>query len=297
MTWSYENGSSALFTWIAITLAIGFGGFFAMLKAPARARKYIVGVFTFAAGLVYVLNWLWPAPQDRVAGQLPYNSVEAVSFFVEDAVGRFRGLSNTLTAFLLLLGVFSLVRLHLTRVAKKQKDWGFSMVLLVTVALMALFGYWDWRIREGWSPQDVELMKEFANRPMPVNMKDFLFEGLLQTMEAGMFSIIAFYILSAAYRAFRIRSVEATILLASALITMLGLLGLAENYWSLAIDAMGGTNPDALVNNFRLDSISGFIRNNLQAPGLRAIDFGVGVGALAMALRLWLGLERGGTAS
>lgn len=297
MTWSYENGSGQLFTWIAITLAIGFAGFFAMLKAPARSRKYIVGVFTFVAGAVYVMSWLWPAPQDRTPGQLPHNSVEAVSFFVEDTVGKFRGLSNTLTAFLLLLGVLSLVRLHLAKVAKKQKDWGYSAVLLVTIAVMALFGYWDWNTRQGWQPADVEAMKVFANRPMQVNMKDFLFEGLLQTMEAGMFSLIAFYILSAAYRAFRIRSVEATILLASALITMLGLLGLAENYWSLAIDAMGGTNPEALVNNFRLDSISGFIRNNLQAPGLRAIDFGVGVGALAMALRLWLGLERGGSAS
>jgi hypothetical protein len=297
MTWEYPSGSAGLFTAIGICLVIGFAFFFAVLNVPARARRWVVAAFTFVAGAIYVLQWLWPSAQDRNPGDIPNNAVEGVSFWIEDVVGQFKSLSNTLTAFLLLLGVFSLIRLHLMRVAKKQRDWPFSIVLLVSALLMAAFGYADWHMRLSMQPDQLEAIKEVSAWPVQTLGKDILFNGLLQTMEAAMFSIIAFYILSAAYRAFRIRSVEATILLASALIVMLGLLGVAETFWSVGIDKMGGSDPQSFVNNFRLDSISGFLRDRFQAPGLRAIDFGVGVGALAMGLRLWLSLERGGTSS
>jgi len=297
ITWEHPSGSGALFTWIGITLVLGFAGFFALLNVPARARRWVVAAFTFVAGLIYVLQWLWPSAQSREPGDIPRGFVEAGSFWIEDVVNAFKSLSNTLTAFLLLLGVFSLVRLHLMRVAKQQRDWQFSIVLLVSAVLMAVFGYADWLMRLNMTPEALEAIKEVPSWPTQTLGKDLMFNGLLQTMEGAMFSIIAFYILSAAYRAFRIRSVEATILLASALIVMLGLLGMAETFWSSGIDAMGGQNPDSFINNFRLDSISGFLRDRFQAPGLRAIDFGVGVGALAMGLRLWLSLERGGTSS
>ncbi len=296
-TWSFDNGDPKLMIAIVMTLVIGFALFFALMRTPPRFRGKITGFFTFMAGLLYVGIWLWPTAHGREAGDVPVNFTESVAFFLEDTQSQFQNLSNILTAFLLLMGVFSLVRLHMTRVTKQQKDWPFSMVLLVFVALMAVFGYADWLTVKDLRPEQLEAMKLVENQPFQVWMKDLMFDGLLQTMEAAMFSIIAFYILSAAYRAFRVRSVEATILLASAIIVMLGLLGMAENYWSMMIDGMGGQDANAAVNNLRLDAITQFIRDNLQTPGLRAIDFGVGVGALAMALRLWLSLERGGSAS
>lgn len=298
MTWKYDSGSSALITSILVVLAIGFGLFFALMRTPPRFRSKIAALFTFVAGSLYVGIWLWPRAQDRAQGEIPANFTESVAFWLEDTQGQFGELSNILTSFLLLMGVFSLVRLHVNRVSKQQKDWPFSIVLLFFVGLMAVIGYMDWLAVKDLNPEQIEAMKDVANQPFAVWMKDLLFDGMLQTMEAAMFSIIAFYILSAAYRAFRVRSVEATILLASALIVMLGLLGMAEMYWSSMIDMMGGgNNANALVNNFRLDAMGQFIRDNLQAPGLRAIDFGVGVGVLAMALRLWLSLERGGSAN
>ena len=297
MTWKHASNSSELFMWIGITLLVGFAGFFALMKSPPSVRKWVIGTVTFLGGSIYVVSWLWPTPRDRAPGELPLGGTEKVSFFLEDVVGQFENLSNTLTSFLLLLGVFSLVALHFNRVRKRSRDWSFSIVLLVTVVLMAIFGYADWLYSKDLKPEQLEALKDVSAQPMQMWMKDLMFDGLLQTMEAAMFSVIAFYIMSAAYRAFRVRSVEATILLSSALIVMLGLLGIADNYWSLGIDAIGGSDPNAFVNNLRLDSISEFIRNNLQAPGLRAIDFGVGVGALAMGLRLWLSLERGGTSN
>lgn len=289
--WSYPSGSSALFTGIAIAAVVSFALAFAISKAPPRVRPYIVGTVTFLAGLVYVLEWIWPRAQDRKPGEIPLNGTESVSFFLTDTVTAFKDLSNTLTAFLLLLGVFSLIRLHTTRVVKKQKDWSFSVVLLSCLFGIAAIGYWTF------------FLEQKATTALPVDpnstpfvLRDLLFDGLLQGMDATMFSLIAFYILSAAYRAFRIRSVEATILLTSALLAMMSLLGLADGLWNTAIDGMGGKDAGSFLNNLRFSEIAGFMTQSLQNPGIRAIQFGIGVGALAMGLRLWLSLEKtGGT--
>jgi hypothetical protein len=117
--------------------------------------------------------------------------------------------------------------------------------------------------------------------------KDLLFDGFLQKMDAAMFSLIAFYILSAAYRAFRARSVEATVLLISALIVILSLMGLLQNTWDRGIDS---THVE-LLKNLRLDDIATWLKNTMQTSSIRGLDFGVGIGLLAMALRLWLSLE------
>jgi hypothetical protein len=111
-------------------------------------------------------------------------------------------------------------------------------------------------------------------------------------MDAAMFSLIAFYILSAAYRAFRARSVEATVLLISALIVILSLMGLVQSNWDKAIDATYIATHIEFLKNIRLDDLSTWLRNTMQTSSIRGLDFGVGIGLLAMALRLWLSLEK-----
>jgi len=101
-----------------------------------------------------------------------------------------------------------------------------------------------------------------------------------------MFSIIGFYIVSAAYRAFRIRSLEATILLASAFVVMLGQVTLGQ-----ALTA--GLPTEGFASNFRIENVANWILTRVNAPALLAVELGLGVGALATSLRLWLSLERG----
>lgn len=287
--WNAEPGSAKLWTSILIATVVGFAVMVGMLYAPTRMRKPIASAAIFLAGLFWVMVFLFPQPIDgQVAPeQRPPGMVQGVSFWLADAIPVVGTFANILTAFILGLGVFSLVRIHLLRVTKRQRDWPFSIVLLVSIVAMASFGYADWRSRLGENAQKVE-----ENWPLSAYGKDLLFDGMLQVMEAAMFSLIAFFILSAAYRAFRIRSVEATILLAAAMIAMLSLMGAVVVGWDGMIESV--TNKDPFLLNFTLSSVSGFIRDNLQTPGIRAIDFGIGLGALAMGLRLWLSLERAG---
>ena len=291
--WSAPNGSNRLWIALALCVVAGFGLILALIGAPVRARRPIVAFFTFLAGGFYVLYYFWPRTIDRQPTDLPRNGLEGVSFFLEDAMPVVANFTNILAGFLLGLGIYSLWRVHGRKLAKMQKDWFFSFVLLASSIVMVVIGYVDWAGRQGPAGPKLD---DPANWHAINYAKDFLFEGFLQQMDAAMFSIIAFFILSAAYRAFRIRSIEATVLLASALVVMLSLMGAVTNAWQGGIDTMAHHDPASFAQNFSLDAVRGWLTNNVQTPSIRGIDFGIGIGSLAMGLRLWLSLEKTGSA-
>jgi hypothetical protein len=284
--WGRANGSTSLWMMIIIGLFFGIALIFGLMNAPAQIRRPLVIGVTFLSGLFYVLFYLWPQPIAREPGTLPLNFSEGVGFWLEDAVAVVGNFSNILTAFLLGLGIYSVARIHFGRLAKMQKDWLYSAVLIFFMILMIVYGYWDYAIRKGPEGPGMDVQTNWGHAQYG---RDFLFNGLFQQMNAAMFSMIAFYILSAAYRAFRVRSIEATILLAAALIVMLSLMGAVTYLWDM--------QTKGISQNLTLTEIAGWIRGNVETPGLRGISFGISIGALAMGLRLWLSLERTGAGS
>jgi len=290
MNFSYPSGSSTLYLALAVTVIFGFLIMFGMMSMPARWRRPVVVTCTFISGLIYVAYYLWPKPQSFGPRDIPLNWSEWVGSQLADTIGVAGTISTALTTFLLGLGIYSLVRIHGRKLIRMQKDWAFSLVLLISMLAIVIFGYWSY-YQTKFGP-DASKLQDAANWTWVNYTNDFLFDGLLQQMEGAMFSVIAFYILSAAYRAFRIRSVEATILLASALIMMLSLMGAVEFLWNSKFDHSG-----AFVANFQLTEIARWIRDTFQTPGIRALEFGIGLGALAMGLRLWLSLEKGGVSA
>jgi len=78
---------------------------------------------------------------------------------------------------------------------------------------------------------------------------------------------------------------------------MLNLMGALTFVWGNAIDGLAAQTGNTFLLNFKLTEMANWLRSNMQIPAIRAIDFGVGLGALAMGLRLWLGLERGGVSA
>jgi hypothetical protein len=75
---------------------------------------------------------------------------------------------------------------------------------------------------------------------------------------------------------------------------MLSLLAIIDLASNKTISSMTGGDPGHFLNNFKIGEIAGFIRAAFQQPSIRAIDFGIGIGALAMGIRLWLSLDRAG---
>lgn len=241
--------------------------------APRRSRRGIIALFTFLGGLYYVAEFFWPAPGD-VNPLTPYQDIVA-------------NVSLVISAFAIGVGVISLLQLHTRLIARQRPGWGNSVVLITAFLAMTVFG-----LLKDYDPQG----RVFGSGVTSLDVFNFLFKGGLTNLGAATFSMIAFYIASAAYRAFRIRSVEATLLMAAALIVMLGAvsLGTALTGWipvSSGIDAAGRPidNPWA---NFRIENVAQWLLMQVNSAAQRGILFGLTIGLLATSLRLWLSLER-----
>lgn len=104
-------------------------------------------------------------------------------------------------------------------------------------------------------------------------MYQLLFGGLYTALGSAMFSLLGFYIATAAYRAFRVRSAEAALMMLAALLVMLGQVPFGMWLWE--------GFPDL---RFWLLTVP-------SAAARRAIEIGVAVAGLVMAFRMWLSIE------
>ncbi|MBU0982851.1 MAG: hypothetical protein KKA42_03210 [candidate division Zixibacteria bacterium] len=156
-------------------------------------------------------------------------------------------------AFTLIVGVISFVRVNLKAI-ERRNDWPYRIVSLVglfTMPVLALI----WGIKGG-SP----FMWVFDNIQVP--------------MQSTVFALLAFFVASAAFRGFRARSLPATILLLSAVLTL------------LSRSDLGGFLSDYL------SPVAEWVRNNPSMSARRAILIGIGLGSLTTSLRVILGIER-----
>lgn len=278
--WTGMPGSAGLFMKIGLALLFGFALVFALMRVPTRMRRPIIAFVTFIGGAFFMASWLWPKAPDSVTKAR--NVTEGVALWLKDLTSVVSSFSQILTTFLLGLGIYSIISIHGKRILKKQTNWPFSMALFIAMLAMVTFGYGNWLDELARTPDETVLNPGIWNYG-----RLMLFEGMLQQMEAAMFSLIAFFIISAAYRAFRIRSVESTIMLSTALIIMLSIMGFVVYLWDTAAG-------DLLDGNLKLTEISKFIVSNMQVPGIQAIGYGIGIATVAMAMRIWLSLDKGG---
>ncbi|HEY4711536.1 MAG TPA: hypothetical protein VIH69_02485 [Dehalococcoidia bacterium] len=155
--------------------------------------------------------------------------------------------------FAMALGLWSLFLVHFAKIQKKSAGWGYSTIAILGLVYMLIAGAL-WGIEEG-SP----FMKIFWYIYTPI--------------QATMFALLAFYIASAAYRAFRVRNILSTILLSAALLLMLRL---------IPIGPLSGPIQD----------IDRWILGVPNLAAKRAIIIGVGLGIVATAIKVVLGIER-----
>jgi len=102
-----------------------------------------------------------------------------------------------------------------------------------------------------------------------------LFNGIVAPGDSTIYAILAFFIASAAYRAFRARTIEATILLVAGIVVMLGKAPIGELLW--------GGLPD----------VSNWILNVINTAGSRVILMSAILAMIALYIRIILGYERG----
>lgn len=165
----------------------------------------------------------------------------------------------------LFMGLINLTRVHGNTIKRRREHWVYSIWLLIVLYGYAILGLLGGMENEafGW-----------------------IYDAVIVPLDSTMFSMLAFFIASAAYRAFRIRNLESILMMAVAFIVMLGNVSLGEAIWS----------AESFLGGFK--GLKDWFMKIPNAASQRAIAIGIFLGGYAAILRVALGLEKrylGGT--
>ena len=178
-----------------------------------------------------------------------------------------------IAAFAIILGAFNLLKIHISKILKNNKDYPYSIFLILGFTLMIFAGFfyhgverlgneqyddgeqfidlnkngrWDdaedyidsnkngrWDKGEGFVDTNAngkhdkaEIYKDDSWGEHLFGSDETLFSRLftvtIDPLESTMFALLAFFVASASYRAFRIRNFEASLLLVSGIFVMIG---------------------------------------------------------------------------
>jgi hypothetical protein len=229
---------------------------------------------------------------------------------------------NVLVTMALGLGIINLFWIHGVNVLRRKKDWPLSLVVFATFVVVTACLLWQYRIdataraldqeagaalkayRQAFeltdpaardralaamSPQDLEL----ANRYFEYQATDrfeprlFYMEAVYNPLVSTVMALLGFYITFAAYRAFRIRSLEAAVMMLSAALVVLGSDPLG-GWFSVKLNALFGGGY-AIDLPYWADLDNRVMNSGMQ----RGLNIGIAVATIAVSLRILLGLERG----
>jgi hypothetical protein len=151
------------------------------------------------------------------------------------------------------LAVINLVRIHVMRINRKSTDWPYSIALVATIAVFGGLGLYN------------NTDKTFL----------FLRNNLMVPLGSATFSLLVFFIASASYRAFRVRNLDATLLLVAGIILMLGRAPLGE------------------VISKQFPQWADWLMKVPNLAANRGIMIGAAVGVIATGLRTLVGIDRG----
>uniref|UniRef100_A0A7V3ZZE7 Uncharacterized protein n=1 Tax=candidate division WOR-3 bacterium TaxID=2052148 RepID=A0A7V3ZZE7_UNCW3 len=160
--------------------------------------------------------------------------------------------SRAISSMAYVMAIISFLRFHTKRL--KNKNYApYSLVAILSFTAMVLIGF------IGGTAKDSLFQKIYENMMVP--------------LQATTFSLLAFYMSSAAYRAFRIRGVEATVLMITAFIVIFG------------TTTIGNYVP-------KMNEIVEWIMAVPNLASKRGIIIGVGLGVVATSIKIILGIER-----
>ncbi|MBA7690843.1 hypothetical protein ES703_99375 [subsurface metagenome] len=183
-----------------------------------------------------------------------------VSFFIENPVlsaieTRLLGWGIIVIAISLMVGLVNILKHHIVHVSKQTPgQWLYSLTLIISVVVFLLVAVF------------FGTMHEYTQT---------LYLGIPRALSSAMHSLNLFYISWAAYRTFRFRTVDSSVLMCVAVLTMISMVPIGRVVWS------------------GFPVIGDFLSLVVNKAGARAIAIGVGLGIVVQGIRLIRGRERG----
>ena len=200
-------------------------------------RREIPIAICFLAGISFILEYF-----------IPHEEVLSIFETV-------RQWAIIVIAFAYVLGIANIVRINFHVIQRRQRDWPYKIVLVASVFFMIAVGVFFGGIGEG-------------------TIFGWVYYNAQYPLQSTMFALLAFFIASAAFRAFRVRTFEAGLLAVTAVLVMIGRVPVGEALWK------------------QFPDFTEWIMNVPQLAGKKAIMIGAALGAISTALKVLTGLER-----
>jgi hypothetical protein len=162
--------------------------------------------------------------------------------------------ASIVAAFAVILGTINVLTVHLGKLRSQDKGWGYSIILLGAMFFTLAVGF---------------LTGGAASAQMQQ-----VFEVVLFPLEATLFSLMAFFVITAAYRTFRVRSFDTALFVTFGILVLLGQVPIGVRLWD------------------QLPVIKDWVLDVPALAGARGILLGVVLGTMATGLRVLLGIDR-----
>ncbi len=202
-------------------------------------KREIPLLISMVAGLFVLIGFFVPHPAIRST----YDDIQQWVIIV--------------VAFTYVLGMANVLRINVEQIRRRAKDWPYKIALVGALLATMAVGF-----SEG---------TRYLNDGTRFS---WIYNTFYSAMSATMFSLLAFFIASAAFRAFRVRTVEALLLAIAAFILMLGRV------------------PIGNVIHPLLPQAADWLMEIPQNAAKRGILMGAALGVMATGFRIILGIER-----
>jgi hypothetical protein len=197
-------------------------------------RRSVPMAIAIAVGLLMLVDFFFDEPHINALGR----------FFVESVV--------IVVAFALLLGLVNVMVVHVSRIFKRDEGWYYSIALVAMAAIVIVAGL-----------------------PGPDStVVAWIFDNVQFPLQAATFSLLAFFVATAAYRGLRLRSLESAAFVVTAVVVLLGQVPLGR-----------------YLGDF-LPRVKDWILNVPGTAGMRGIIIGVALGTIATGVRVLMGFDR-----
>ncbi len=186
---------------------------------------------------------------------------------------------NILAAFAFVLGGANLLKVQLETISSRRPGWGYALVVVLSFVAMLTVGL----LKVGVNPEPQYPDRAWSG-PFDIASSPFgwSYAYVFSPLTSTMFASLAFYVASAAFRAFRAKNIEAILLLTTAFIVLIG---------NTAAGRITDGLPDWL-SFLKFDVLVANIMSYVSTGAWRAITIGIAIGVAATSLRVLLGIDR-----